>query len=415
MFCRGAVSIKKDIPSSVRNFSTKHGEKRVFLVSGKRTPYGKFGESLKDFTPVELTVIASKALLQETGIDPKKIDHSIMGNVGPSTTDTLYGARHVALKIGARVETPAYNVNRLCGSGLQAIIDAANYIKRGEAHLVLVTGVENMSLYPHLVYGSRWGTRFGELKTVDMLSDALVDKHSNTPMAITAENLAADFKVTREECDRFGYESHMKAAKANQEGHLAGEIAKVSTKKKEIAFDEHIRAQVSMEEMTKMKAQFKEGGTVTAGTASGIVDGANAVFIASQEFCEKEGLKPLSEFIDSTVVGVEPSRMGIGPSPAIKKLLSKTNHQLSDVDLFEINEAFASQTLACIKDLGIDPSRVNRWGGAIAIGHPLGASGVRLAHTLSRQLHKFNGKVGIASACIGGGQGIAALFKASPS
>jgi len=398
---------------SKRGYSTNVASSgRVFLVAGKRTPFGKFGESLKDISPVELAVLASKAVLDETKISSKKIDHSIFANVCPSTTDTVYGGRHVLLKIGGKNETPAYNVNRLCGSGLQAIIDAANYIRRGEASLVLATGVENMSMIPHLVYGSRFGTRFGPLQTVDMLMDSLTDKHAGCAMAITAENLATDFKITREECDKFAFQSQTRAAKAYKEGLLQPEIVKVSLKKKEVVADEHVRKEVTLEELSKLKATFLEGGTVTAGTASGIVDGAGAVLIASEEFCQREGLTPLAEIGESAVVGVDPTRMGIGPSPAIKKLFQKTGLSLKDIDLIEINEAFAAQTLACVKDLGLDQAKLNIWGGAIAIGHPLGATGIRLALTLSRQLKHTKTKNGIASACIGGGQGIALHLKA---
>jgi acetyl-CoA C-acetyltransferase/acetyl-CoA acyltransferase 2 len=384
----------------------------VFIVAGKRTPFGKFGESLKDISPVDLTVLAGRAVLDETKISPKKIDHSILANVTPSTTDTIYAARHVALKLGAKVETPAYNVNRLCGSGFQAIVDASHYIKRGEASLVLASGVENMSMVPHLVYGSRFGTRFGPIQTVDMLMDSLTDKYAGCAMAITAENLATDFKISREECDQFGFQSHQKAAKAFKDGHFQGEIARVAVKKKEVTGDEHVRHQVSIEDMTKLKATFKENGTVTAGTASGIVDGAGAVLVASQEFCNQEGLTPLAEVVDYAVVGVDPTRMGIGPSPAIKKLLKQQNLSMKDIDLFEINEAFAAQTLAVAKDLSLDQSKLNVWGGAIAIGHPLGASGIRICLTLARQLKHYGLKNGIGAACIGGGQGIAVYLRA---
>lgn len=388
------------------------GPGRVFLVAGKRTPFGKFGGSLMDITPVELGVIASNAVLAETGVDPKKIDHVIFANVVPTTTDTIYASRHIALKIGAKVETPAYNVNRLCGSGLQAIIDAANYIRRAEADCVLAAGAENMSMIPHLVYGSRFGTRFGPLQTVDLLMDSLTDKHSGTPMGITAENLAEDFKISRDECNRFSKQSHDRADAAYRNNLLTGEIVEIPGKKKATTKDEQIREGVTLEEMEKLKPSFKKDGTVTAGTASGIVDGAASVLVASEGFCQKNNLIPLAEIGHSTVIGVDPTRMGIGPSPAIKMLLKKIGATINDIDLVEINEAFAAQTLACLKDLSLDQSKVNIWGGAIAIGHPLGASGVRISLTLARQLKHTKGKMGIASACIGGGQGIALQLKA---
>jgi len=396
-----------------RAFSSAVKGGKTFLVAGKRTPFGKFGESLKDLSPVDLSLIASKALLKETNLANKleKIDHVILGNVIPATTDTLYGGRHLALKLGLPIHTPAYSVNRLCGSGIQGIVDASHMIQRGEASAVLVSGTENMSLTPHLVYGSRFGTKYGSLTTVDMLLDALTDKYANCPMAITAENLAEEFKITRNDCDKFGMRSHENASAAYKNNKLQGEIAPVQLKKSELSVDEHMRLKTSLEDMAKLKASFKKDGTVTPGTASGVVDGAASVLIASEEFCQKEGLKPIAEIGEYTVVGVEPTKMGIGPSPAIKKLLAKTGLTLKQIDLIEINEAFAAQTLACVKDLGIDINKLNIWGGAIAIGHPLGASGVRITNTLARQLKDTNGKLGIASACIGGGQGIALLLK----
>jgi len=299
----------------------------------------------------------------------------------------------------------------LCGSGIQAIVDASHLIKRGEAACVLASGTENMSLIPHLVYGSRFGTKYGSLQTVDMLMDSLTDQYVKAPMAITAENLAVKYGISREECDKFGIRSHENTTKAYSKGYLQGEVASIPLKKGELSKDEHFRSSVSMEEMTKLKASFKKDGVVTAGTASGIVDGAASVLIASEEFCNKEGLKPLAEIIGYSVAGVEPTLMGIGPVPAIRDLLAKTGYELKQIDLIEINEAFAAQTLSCVKELGIDINKLNIWGGAIAIGHPLGASGVRISLTLARQLRETKGKLGIASACIGGGQGIAILLK----
>lgn len=411
MFCKSSSITKHHLSfgssSFFPRFSSSGKSEKVYLVGGKRTPFGKFGESLKDITPVELGVYATKATFQETKIKPEQIDHVILANVSPVTVDTLYGARHIALKSGCPIETPAYNVNRLCGSGIQAIVDAANMIRRGEAHAVIAVGTENMSMSPHLVYGSRFGTRFGPLKTVDMLMDSLTDTHANCPMALTAENLSVKFSVTREDCDKFGFRSHQFASRAYKENKLQGEIVSIPLKKGELTQDEQIRHEVTLAEMTKLKPTFKKDGVVTPGTASGIVDGAAAVLVASESFVSKNNLKPLAEIGEYAVVGVEPTLMGIGPSPAIKKLLAKIGRQLKDIDLVEINEAFAGQTLACVKDLNLDIERLNIWGGAVAIGHPLGASGVRLSLTLSRQLQTYNKKYGIASACIGGGQGIA--------
>lgn len=384
---------------------------RVYLVHGKRTPFGKFGGSLKDITPVDLAVHASKALISEINLDPKKIDQVLLGNVVPSSTDTMYGGRHLALKLGCRQETPGVVLNRLCGSGIEAILSAARLIKLGEAECVLAAGTENMSMVPHLTYGSRFGTKYGSLKSVDMLLDALTDQYAQIPMGITAENLSEKFEVTRGQCDEFSFKSHMRAAKAYKDGLLQGEIAAFPLKKGTIDRDEHMREEVSLEEMNSLKPTFKGDGVVTAASASGIVDGAAAVIVVSESFVKKENLKPLAEIVDGYVIGVDPKIMGIGPSPAIKALLAKNNLKMEQIDLFEINEAFAGQTLSCMKDTGIPHEKINLWGGAVALGHPLGASGVRIANTLARQLKHYEKDYGIASACIGGGQGIAVLLK----
>ncbi|MBY0415415.1 MAG: thiolase family protein [Bdellovibrionales bacterium] len=386
-------------------------QEKIYLVQGKRTPFGKFGGSLKDITPVDLAVHASKALIFEINLDPGKIDQVILGSVVPSSTDTMYGARHLALKLGCRQETPGVVINRLCGSGIEAILAAARLIKLGEASCVLAAGTENMSMVPHLVYGSRFGTKYGSLKTVDMLLDALTDQYAQTPMGVTAENLAEKFEVTRSQCDSFSFDSHARATKAYKDNLLQGEIAPVALKKGSCDRDEHMREDVSLDEMKGLRSTFKTDGVVTAASASGIVDGAASVIVASESFVKKEGLTPLAEIVDGFVIGVDPKIMGIGPSPAIKGLLEKNKMNLSQIDLFEINEAFAGQALSCMKDVGITHDKINLWGGAVAIGHPLAASGVRIAHTLARQLKHYNKTYGIASACIGGGQGIAVLLK----
>jgi acetyl-CoA C-acetyltransferase/acetyl-CoA acyltransferase 2 len=385
--------------------------KRVFLVHGKRTPFGKFGGSLKDITPVDLAVHASKALISEINLAPTKIDQVILGNVVPSSTDTMYGGRHLALKLGCEIKTPGLVLNRLCGSGIEAILQATHLIKLGEAECVLAAGTENMSMVPHLVYGGRFGTKYGALKNVDMLLDALTDQYAQTPMGITAENLAEKMGITRDACDTFSFDSHQRAAKAYEQNLLQGEIAPVQIKKSTCDKDEHMRSDVSIEEMKSLRPTFKENGVVTAASASGIVDGAAAVIIASEDFVKKEGLKPIAEIINGAVVGVDPKIMGIGPSPAIKLVLEKAKMKQSEIDLFEINEAFAGQTLSCMKDAEISHDKINIWGGAVALGHPLGASGVRITNTLARQLKHTKKNYGIASACIGGGQGIAILIK----
>jgi len=384
---------------------------RVFLVHGKRTPFGKFGGSLKDITPVDLAVYAAKATLEESNIKPDQIDQVILGNVVPSSTDTLYGGRHLALKLGCPEKTPGLVLNRLCGSGIQSILDAMRLIKLGEAQCVLAGGTENMSMVPHLTYGARFGTKYGSLKNVDMLLDSLTDQYAQSPMGITAENLGEKFSITREQSDEYSCRSHEKAAKAYQEGLLQGEITSIELKRGVCEKDEHLRENISLDDMAKLRSSFKKDGLVTPGSASGIVDGAATVIVASEAFVQANNLTPLAELVDGQVVGVDPKIMGIGPSPAVNELMKRNNLDFDKVDLVEINEAFSAQTLSCLKDMGLAEEKLNVWGGAVALGHPLAASGTRITLTLARQLKHYKKEIGIASACIGGGQGIAILIK----
>jgi acetyl-CoA acyltransferase 2 len=394
----------------VENNSWHDGGKplKTYLVHGKRTPFGRFSGTLKDITPVDLSVISSKATLSDLSLEASKIDHLVYANVLPSTTDTLYGGRHISLKLGMNQDKPAYNVNRLCGSGIQALWEACSQIKLNESDLVMATGSENMSMAPHLIYGSRFGTKYGPLKTVDLLMDSLTDQYAGCPMGVTAENLAKDYKLARNNVDQFALDSHAKATKAYTSGLLADEI---SVLEGICSRDEHVRAEARMEEMAKLRPSFQKDGIVTAANASGIVDGAASILVASEKSCEKNGLSPLAEILGFAVVGVDPSRMGIGPVPAIERLLQKHELKIGDIDLFEINEAFAPQVMACQTQLEIPLEKLNIWGGAIAYGHPLGASGVRIALTLARQLKMNKLKLGVAAACIGGGQGIAILLR----
>ncbi len=384
---------------------------RVFIINGKRTPFGKFGGSLAGITPVNLAVYATKALIEENKIKVDTIDQVIFANVIPSSADTLYAGRHLALKSGLKITTPGTNVNRLCGSGIQAIIDAARLIRSQEAHALIVAGAETMSMVPHLVYGSRFGTKYGNLQTQDLLLDTLYDKFAELPMGITAENLAEEFKVTKAEADDYSYRSHCKANQAYEAGLIQPEITPINFDRVECLKDEHLREDVTLEQIKKLRSTFKKDGTVSAGSASGIVDGACALLIASEDYVKKNNLNPIAEIIDGQVVGVDPSKMGIGPVPAITQLLEKQNKKISDIDFFEINEAFASQVISCQRALEIPSEKLNVWGGAIALGHPLGATGLKITLTLARQLQHFQKDVGISSACIGGGQGIALLIK----
>lgn len=385
--------------------------KKVYLVNGKRTPFGKFGGSLKKITPVDLAVICSKSLIDELNLKSDQIDHVVFANVAASTTDTMYAGRHLALKLGMPQETPGYVVNRLCGSGIQVILDAVRQIKLGESECVLAAGAENMSLMPHLVYGSRFGTKYGSLETVDMLMDTLTDKFTGIPMAITAEKLAENNKISREQVDEYSYQSHLKAIDAYSKGFFKDEIVPIDEGRVKCDKDEHIRFDVDKQAFSGLKSSFQKDGVVTPGTASGIVDGAASVIVASEDFVKANNLQPLCEILDGHVVGVDPTIMGIGPVPAINRLLEKNNLKISDIDLIEINEAFAAQVMACGQDLELNFDNLNVWGGAVAIGHPLGATGTRISLTLARQLNLLDKEIGVASACIGGGQGISLLLK----
>jgi acetyl-CoA C-acetyltransferase/acetyl-CoA acyltransferase 2 len=385
--------------------------RKTYIIDGKRTPFGKFGGSLGGITPVDLALMATKSLLDKTRISPDLLDQVIFANVIPSTPDTLYAGRHLALKSGLKVEAPGIVINRLCGSGIQALIDGCRLIALQEADALLVAGAENMTMVPHLTYGARFGTKYGALRSQDLLLDTLYDKHIQLPMGLTAENLADEYNITKEDSDKFSFESHIKANRAYQEGLIQPEIAPVKFERIDCSRDEHLREDISLADLQKLKPTFKKEGTVTAGSASGIVDGACAMIIASEAFVEKYKLTPIAEIILGEVIGVDPAKMGIGPVPAIKNLLKKQNLNIDDIDLFEINEAFASQVLACQKALQITSDRLNIWGGAVALGHPLGATGLKITLTLARQLQHYGKKYGISSACIGGGQGIALLIK----
>ena len=380
---------------------------KVFILDGARTPFGKFGGTLSKISPIDLSVEVSRALIERNNIEVDKFDHVIYSNVIPSTSDTLYGARHIALKLGMPHTTAGYSVNRLCGSGIQAIWEASKMIELGLCDLILVTGSESMSQSPHLTYGARFGTKYGALKTDDLLLSTLTDQMTNTPMGITAEKLGKESGITREECDLFSQDSHLKAKKAYEASHFKDEIIPLAG----LNEDEHLRKDVSLDDLAKLRSTFVKDGLVTAGSASGIVDGAASVIVCSEKFLKASGKKALAKVIDFHVVGVDPSIMGVGPVPAIKELLEKNQLKKEEIDFFEINEAFAAQALACIKRLELAPEKVNIWGGAVGLGHPLGATGVRIALTAANQLKSLKKKKAVASACIGGGQGIAMLLE----
>uniref|UniRef100_A0A915BIZ5 Uncharacterized protein n=1 Tax=Parascaris univalens TaxID=6257 RepID=A0A915BIZ5_PARUN len=387
----------------------------IFIVGAKRTAFGTFGGKLKNHTPVDLAEIASRAVLNEHNIKPEQIDHVIFGNVLHSSADAVYLPRHVGLRLGIPEHVAALAVNRLCGSGFQAIINAAHQILLGESTFVLAGGTENMSMTPFSVRNVRFGTMLGgNYEFEDTLWRGLTDAHIKTPMGMTAENLGAKYNISREEADRYAVRSQTLWKKANESGIFKAEIAPltIKTKKGDSVFevDEHPRL-TTLENLAKLPPVFKKNGLVDAGNASGICDGAAALLVAGEEAISKYGLKPLVRVVAWESVGVDPNIMGIGPAPAIKSVLKKTNMTLKDIDIIEVNEAFAPQTLAVQRELDIPDDKLNLNGGAIAVGHPLGASGARISAHLTHEMRRRGVKYAIGSACIGGGQGIAILFE----
>jgi acetyl-CoA acetyltransferase family protein len=385
----------------------------VFILGGKRTPMGEYVGALKDISAIELGAIASRAALESTGVAAEEIDHTVIGNALQTSGDAIYGARHVALKAGVPFDRPALTVNRLCGSGVQSIVSGAQMIQLGEAQTCLVGGMESMSQAPHVIRGARSGFALGQGKLEDSLMVALLDTYCNVPMAGTAENLARKFEISREEQDQYALRSQQSAKRALDEGFFADEIApvEVKTKKTTQLFDrdDHMRPDTTLEGLAKLRPAFSKDGFVTAGNASGIVDGAAALVIAGENYVKAHDVKPFGRIVSWAYAGVEPEIMGIGPVPASLQALEKAGLKLSDMDLIEVNEAFAAQYLAVEQELGLDREKTNVNGGAIALGHPLGATGTRLVLTLLRELQRRNGRYGLATACIGGGQGIAII------
>jgi acetyl-CoA acyltransferase 2 len=388
----------------------------IVIVAGKRTAFGAFGGTLKDFSPTDLGVAASKAAMIQGAISPEAIDHVIMGNVIQSTADSIYAPRHIGLKSGVSINVPALGLNRLCGSGFQAITTAAQMILTGEATIILAGGTESMSTIPYIVRNARFGYRMGSGEFEDYLTTALTDQYSQTPMAITAENLAVQYGLTRQQVDEFSFSSQQRCKQAVEKNFFKDEIAPVEVKdKKGIAVfekDEHPRPATTMEALSKLKPVFKKDGIVTAGGSSGIVDGAAAVVVTSKKNADKMGFKPLAKILSWASVGCDPKIMGIGPAPASRKALEKAGKTLADMNLVEINEAFAAQYLAVEKELKLSREITNVNGGAIAIGHPLAASGTRIIMHLIYELRRRKQKFGLGAACIGGGQGIAVVIEA---
>ncbi len=389
----------------------------VYIIDGARTAFGAFGGGLKDVSSHGLGVAAAKGAMERSGVDPSKVDNVVMGNVIQSHEGAPYLARHVALDSGVPIETPALTLNRLCGSGMQAVVSCAQAMKLDESRIALAGGAESMSQAPYVSRKARFGIRMGPDTLVDTLSEALTDNRAGCGMGVTAENLAERYGITREDQDAFAARSHTRAAQATESGRLEDEIVPVEVRTRkgsvEVKRDEHIREGATQEGLSGLRPVFKrEGGTVTAGNSSGINDGAAAVVVASEEAVSDEGLSPMGRVLGWGVAGVDPNVMGIGPVPASRLALKRAGLTVDDLDLIEINEAFAAQYLACEEELGLDREKVNVNGGAVAYGHPVGASGARVLLTLLYELKRQDKKYGLASLCIGGGQGIAMVVEA---
>ena len=389
---------------------------KIVVIAGQRTPFGAFGGSLKDVSATQLSVAAGRSTLEQAGVSPLKIDHVVIGNVVQSGSDAAYLPRHVGLYLGVPVEVGALAVNRLCGSGFQAWTSAAQMLLTNEAKCVLAGGVEQMSQIPYVLRGARFeGYRMGNAPVEDLMTSALTDAYAGTPMAITAENLADKYDITRDACDEYSMLTQKRYAEALGKGYFKSEISavKVTTKKGDLLVekDEHPKPDTPPEKIKALKPLFKPNGTVTAATASGIVDGAASSILTTEAQAKALGAKPKVRIHGWAAVGCDPKIMGIGPAYAIRKLLDQTGMKLSQIDLVEVNEAFAAQYLAVEKELGLERSRTNVNGGAIAVGHPLGASGTRIMNHLMYELERRQARYAIGSACIGGGQGIAILIE----
>src|SRR3989449_7067893 len=388
----------------------------VYIIDGARTPVGTLQGSLSDVSAIELGVIAAQAAIQRSAVDPQLIDFVVLGNVIQSSKDAIYLPRHIGLKVGIPIETPALVVNRLCGSGFQAIVTAAEMLLLGDGQIALAGGSENMTQSPHVLRGARSGYKFGQAPQLeDSLWEALIDTYTGCGMAITAENLAEKYALTREVVDAYALRSQQAARRAQQAGWLAEEIVPVTIKDRkgnpvEFQQDEGIR-DTSMESLARLPARFRKGGVVTPGNASGINDAGACVILATGDAVQQYNLKPIARLVSWGVAGVPPEIMGIGPAPAIRQALKRADLTLEQMDRIEVNEAFSAQYLAVEKELGLNRDKTNVNGGGISIGHPLAASGARLTITLMYELRRHHLKYGVASLCIGGGQGIAAVIE----
>jgi acetyl-CoA acetyltransferase family protein len=390
----------------------------IVILDGARTPMAEYNGAFSDVSAIDLGVHAAKAALARSAIDPTEVDHVIFGNALQTSGDAIYGARHVGLKSGIPKEVPALTVNRLCGSGFESIVQGAHRILLGEARTVLAGGMENMSQAPHVIRGARKGFRLGQGQLEDSLMVALLDSYTGLYMAQTSDRVAAQYGITREEQDAYALSSQHRAAAAWQSGRLSEEVVPVEVragrKTARVEKDDHLRPDTTLEGLAQLPSSFGKDGQVTAGNASGIVDGAAAVVLTSASGAEARGANPLGRLVSWAVVGCEPALMGLGPVPAARAALSRAGLKAEQMDLWEINEAFAGQILGVAKELDLDRDKLNVNGGAIALGHPLAATGTRLTLTLLRELRRRKARYGLAGACIGGGQGIAVIVESLP-
>jgi acetyl-CoA acetyltransferase family protein len=391
----------------------------IVIVEGARTPMAEYNGSFSDISAIDLGVVAAKEALARSATDPAEVDHVIFGNALQTSGDAIYGARHVGLKAGVPKEVPALTVNRLCGSGFESIIQGAQRILLGEAATVLAGGMENMSQAPHVIRGARRGLRLGQGQLEDSLMVALLDSWCGLYMAQTSDRVAAKYGISREDQDEYALSSQKRAAAAWESCRISEEVVGVEVKSGRKAVrvdrDDHMRPDTTIEALAKLPPSFGKDGQVTAGNASGIVDGAAAVVVTTAENARRKGTRPLGRLVSWAVVGCDPELMGLGPAPAARIALEKAGISKDDVDLWEINEAFAGQILGVVRELGLDLAKLNVNGGAIALGHPLAATGTRLTLTLLKELRRRGARYGLAGACIGGGQGIAVVLESTAS
>jgi len=389
----------------------------IVFLGMKRTPFGTYGGTLRDLSATDLGVLSARAVLEGAGVPAEEVEHVVIGNVAQTSSDAIYLARHVGLRAGVPVKVPALTVNRLCGSGFEAVVQGARLLAAGEAELVLVGGTESMSQAPLVLRGTRWGWPLGKPPPVeDLLWSALTDSYAGLPMALTAEKLAEEYRIGQDEVDAYSVLSQKRFAAAQAAGRLASEIVpvEVASKKGPVRFDrdEHPRPETTVEALRKLPKVFKKDGVIHAGAASGVSDGAGALLMATRAYAERRGKRPLARLVSWGFAGVEPSVMGIGPVAAFQNLLARAEARLTDFELFEVNEAFAPQYLAVEKALGLPRDLTNVDGGAIAVGHPLAASGARITMHLIYEMRRRGVRYGLGGACIGGGQGIAVALEA---